>query len=78
MSGSDDVHHSQIPLIRNTMAENGATPFPFSVGETHPDLNEHQERRGYWDRAATVNPIKYFSFMGRGGAGGRLQQMKLH
>lgn len=32
MSGSDDVHRSQVPLIRSTMAENGATPFPFSVG----------------------------------------------
>lgn len=32
MSGSDGVHRSQVPLITSTMAENGATPFPFSVG----------------------------------------------
>lgn len=40
-SGSDDGRRSQIPLISSTMAENAATPFPSSVGETHPDLSEH-------------------------------------
>lgn len=44
MSGSDAVHHSQIPLIRSTMAQNEARPFPCSAGEAQPDLSN--TRRG--------------------------------
>lgn len=62
--GSDDGRRSQIPLIRSTMAENAATPFPSSVGETQPDLSELQERGGDWN----TGPNKVFSLWGGRGA----------